>query len=502
MAAAFMTELPTVRFVRKLFLGLVGEGELLVLFELHAGLVECYTAICGCAVLEKHHEDEEVDRVIHRLRDARREPLHRDTLGGARVNWHSCVSQWNLPKLSRCQRVRRQVTPPPPPSVKVMLHPFAPGKCTMMGRVLGAASAALRCTHTTTTRTHTPVQQLHKLLFDAKTDHNEARARQIASHIQHTFFNALQSHELQLLPCGLALPLSSERLLTLLSESSINDAVIKTTSESDNGPWSTSRLYGLYSFDGNELYEVSNKDEFGPIPDYDTCTCIVCTCGEKYGMDMHLDNGFGWCLLRPTTELVFVDYTSKDPAQDALCGTAWLTDQASAHEVLESLPKSKGEYAVQVNPANPHEAVHEQWKGNQQGEKWLHSSERWGVGYMPKASIILANLSDDMVHSAPTGSALNGVEDRVFLRVPVADDTLRYMCAWARCQRHDAQSNAQRAELERLYGITLLSRLVDKLRGNANLPGDKLDDMDKALDDLKAFKEKCGYHKSAPPEDE
>ena len=36
-----------------------------------------------------------------------------------------------------------------------------------MGRVLGAASAALRCTHMAT-RTHTPVQQLHKLLFDAK----------------------------------------------------------------------------------------------------------------------------------------------------------------------------------------------------------------------------------------------------------------------------------------------------------------------------------------------
>ena len=91
MAAALVTELPTVRFVRKLFLGLVGEGELLVLFELHAGLVECYTAICGCAVLfelcaravlEKHHEDEEVDSVIHRLGDARREPLHRATLGG------------------------------------------------------------------------------------------------------------------------------------------------------------------------------------------------------------------------------------------------------------------------------------------------------------------------------------------------------------------------------------------------------------------------------------
>ena len=89
-----------------------------------------------------------------------------------------------------------------------------------MGRVLGAASAALRCTHMAT-RTHTPVQQLHKLLFDAKTDHG--RARRIASRIQQAFFTALQAHELQLLPCGLALPLSSERLLTLLCrESSIN----------------------------------------------------------------------------------------------------------------------------------------------------------------------------------------------------------------------------------------------------------------------------------------
>ena len=121
MAAAFMTELPTVRFVRKLFLGLVGEGELLVLFELHAGLVECYTAICGCAVLfelcaravlfelgaravlEKHHEDEEVDRVIHRLRDARREPLHRDTWRAREIGAITQLELAQVVKVSACQ---------------------------------------------------------------------------------------------------------------------------------------------------------------------------------------------------------------------------------------------------------------------------------------------------------------------------------------------------------------------------------------------------------------
>ena len=38
-----MTKLPPVRFMRKLFVGLFGEGEL---FELHAGLIKCYTAVC------------------------------------------------------------------------------------------------------------------------------------------------------------------------------------------------------------------------------------------------------------------------------------------------------------------------------------------------------------------------------------------------------------------------------------------------------------------------
>ena len=42
-AAALMTKLPPVRFMRKLLLGLFGEGEL---FELHAGLIKCYTAVC------------------------------------------------------------------------------------------------------------------------------------------------------------------------------------------------------------------------------------------------------------------------------------------------------------------------------------------------------------------------------------------------------------------------------------------------------------------------
>jgi len=42
-AAALMTKLPPMHSMTELFLGLFGEGEL---FELHAGLVKCYTAVC------------------------------------------------------------------------------------------------------------------------------------------------------------------------------------------------------------------------------------------------------------------------------------------------------------------------------------------------------------------------------------------------------------------------------------------------------------------------
>lgn len=214
-------------------------------------------------------------------------------------------------------------------------------------------------------------------------------------------------------------------------------------------------------------------------------------------MDMHLDeSGHD---LHSTMELVFVDYTLKDPAkgaEDTLCSTAWLTDQTSAHKVINP---HGGCYIMRVNPANPHEAVHERWVGNLQGETWLHSSVRWEVSYMPKATIFLVNLYDDMVHSGPTESALDGVEDRVFLQVPVPDDTLRYMCAWAQVQPRTAQSNAQRAELERLYATTLLSRLQDVFPERWSML-----EFEEAFEDVKAFKEKwdlCIPRSGRPVED-